>query len=65
MNYVIAYKYGTEGRLSTYALGHEVFHSTPDDAKGMLRYVKSKSPDKDWKIFKIEDTEFDATTPFS
>lgn len=53
-NYCVgSYWSGKSGSVGTYAFGKEVFFGTLKEAKKFLKYVKSQSPDKDWKIFQL------------
>lgn len=53
-NYAVGHYYeGDSGTIGRYALFGEVRYGTIHHATGFLEYVKSKSPDKKWKIFEL------------
>lgn len=53
--FVIAYEFSQKKRLSTFMIGHEVFHTdNAEEALELLDYVKRRSPEHDWHIYKIE-----------
>jgi hypothetical protein len=54
LNYAIGHYWDDEtGSVSCYNYFGEVSFGTLDEAKDMLEYVKTKSPDHDWKIFQL------------
>ena len=44
---------GESGQVGCYAYGNELFYGTMKDAKKFLKYVESKSPEKEWCIFQL------------
>lgn len=55
-NYCVARYWDNDaGAISAYAYGSEIFYGDLSSAEAFLKYVKSKSPDKKWKIFKITE----------
>jgi hypothetical protein len=56
MNYAIGHYWESgSGGVGCYNYFGEVHHGTIEDANNMLEYVKGKSPDHDWKIFKLTE----------
>jgi hypothetical protein len=54
-NYCIGrYWNGKDGSISVYTYHTQVHYGTQEDANGFLEYVKSKSPEHDWKIFELK-----------
>lgn len=55
-NYAVGgYWDNSEYGVGCYACGQEVFYGTMQNAEDFLEYVKSKSHNKEWKIFKLEE----------
>jgi hypothetical protein len=53
-NYCVGHYWeGTDGAISTYTLHNNVFYGTLTDAKAFKKYVKSKCPEDDIRIFQI------------
>lgn len=53
-NYVIGHYWNDDsGSIGCYDFFGEVHYGPIESAQEMLEYVKSKSPDWDWKIFKV------------
>jgi hypothetical protein len=57
--YVIANK-RSNGHLACYYYFSEIFYGTVEDAKNMLKYVKTNSPGSDWKIYEMTASVIDA-----
>lgn len=45
--------YWPSGAVGTYAYGGDTFHGTMKAAEEFLEYVKTQSPEKDWRIFML------------
>ena len=54
-NYIIAYYWSESGALSAYTWGSEVHYGDDEQSGRLLSYVKTRIPDKDWWIFKIQE----------
>ena len=54
-NYCVAHHWeGENGSIGAYNYFGEVHFGSLTEAESLLAYVKGKSPDKDWQIFKVE-----------
>lgn len=57
-NYAIGHYWNDEsGSIGCYSYFGEVHYGTMEDAENMLDYVQGKSPEHDWKIFKVIGVE--------
>lgn len=57
IDYVVAHKWDESkpicGNLAIYAYRTEIQHGTLEDAKRFLDYVRERSPEDDWSIYKV------------
>lgn len=58
-NYIIAHYWPKSGELSTYTWGNQVHYGNDEQSGRLLSYVKTRVPDEDWQIFKIQEQEYD------
>lgn len=57
-NYVVAHYWPNgNGAIGCYAYFSEVQFDTVEDARKFKKYVVSKSPTHDWKIFQVVETD--------
>jgi len=56
-NYVVAHRWEDSEAIGCYAYFSEVHFGTVDEARQFKNYVKSKRPERDWKIFQVVETE--------
>lgn len=55
-NYCVGHYWNDEnGEVGLYTYGNDHFYGTMKDAKEFMKYVKTKSPDRDWRIFQITE----------
>lgn len=55
-NYVVGHYWeSSPEQIGTYRYFGEVHYGTMEDAEGFLTYVKSQSPEHEWKIFKLQE----------
>ncbi len=52
-NYCVGHYWYDTQQVGTYAYGNETFFGNMKDAKKFLKYVKSQSPDEEWRIFML------------
>lgn len=54
-NYTIGHYWseGESGRVGCYSYGSVYFYGTMEEAKKLLKFVKNKYPEKDWRIFQL------------
>jgi hypothetical protein len=53
-NYAIGHYWDSKSeKIGTYNYFGEVQYGTKKDAKKLLKYVKSKCPEQEWKIFML------------
>jgi hypothetical protein len=52
-NFVVAYLYNND-HMSCYSFAGDVQYGTQSEAETFLKYVKGKSPDREWQIFRIQ-----------
>ena len=62
-NYCVAHFWeGENGSIGAYNYFGEVHFGSVKEAESTLAYVKKKSPDKNWQIFKVEPYDNRTTT---
>jgi hypothetical protein len=54
-NYCVGFYWEEDGAIGTYTYLNNIFYGTLDDANNFLTYVKGKNPERDYKIFKLEE----------